>query len=210
LLASSPVSGQEPASAPAPVHSVMRRLLIVLSLCAVLLAPAAAHAQSGVNKLLIDACRDEHVDGHYTQAQFKKALEQLPADSDEYTACRQVIEDARLAQLANRGGSGGGGGGAGGGSAGTSTGSAPVAPGADPLASASPSERKALKAAGSGEPVSVGGRLVKPGALGIGGLSGSGRDVPAPLVVVVVLMAAGALGGGGRWLWKGVLARRFS
>src|SRR6476659_3873418 len=85
---------------------VMRRLLTLLALCVALLAPAVAHAASGADKLLIDACRDEHVDGHYTQAQFKKALEELPADSDEYTACRQVIEDARLAQLANRGGGG--------------------------------------------------------------------------------------------------------
>jgi hypothetical protein len=202
----------------------MPRLLTALVLAGMLLVPAAAHAAGGAQKLLVDACRDEHVDGHYTQAQFKKALEQLPADSDEYTACRQVIEDARLAALADRGsggggsaGSGGGGGGgsaAGGGGSGAGAGAGAagtsVAPGADPLATASPSVRKALKAAGTGRPVSVGGQLVKPGALGIGGLSGSGRDVPAPLVVVVVLMAAGALGGGGRWLWKGVLARRFS
>ena len=120
----------------------MRRLLLTaLVLAGLLLVPAAAHARNRVDQLLIDACRDEHVDGHYTQREFKKALEQLPADSDEYTACRQVIEDARLAALSNgSGGSGSGGGGGGGGSAGggaVPVGGAttpPVIPGADPLA----------------------------------------------------------------------------
>jgi len=187
----------------------MRRLLTLLAFCVALLAPAVAHAASGADKLLIDACRDEHVDGHYTQAQFKKALEELPADSDEYTACRQVIEDARLAQLANRGGGGTGGGtGDGGGvSGGGAPAAAPSTASADPLASASAADRKALKTAANGQPVRVGGHLVTPGATGVGRLAGSGQ-VPAPLVVVIALLGAVGLGLGGRWLVNGVLARR--
>jgi hypothetical protein len=196
----------------------MRRLLTMLAILC-LAVPAAARADGSVTTLLRDACNDEHVDGHYTQAQYKKALEQLPTDSDEYTACRDVIERARLAALSGRNkhsgggggsstGSGSSGGSSGGGSSGSSgtSGSAP----ADPLASASPKQRKALtQVARSAKPVDIGGKLVRPGALGLGTLSGSGHGVPTPLVALIGLLAASALGAAGWWLWSRVLARRF-
>jgi hypothetical protein len=202
----------------------MRRLLTTLVTLVCLLAPAVAHADSGVTKLLRDACNDEHVDGHYTQAQYRKALDQLATDSDEYTDCRNVLERARLAALgagknngsgkSGGGGSGttGGGGGStgssgGGGSSGSSGSSAP----ADPLASATDKQKQALARAGEGsaKPVDIGGKLVQPGALGLGTLAGSGHDVPTPLIALIALLAATALGAGGWWLWRSVLARRF-
>jgi hypothetical protein len=201
----------------------MRRLLTaLLILC--LAAPATAGAQGGVTKLLRDACGDEHIDGTYTQAEYKKALDALAADSDEYTACRDVLQRGRLAALGagkrrsgNSGGggapSGGGGTSGGSGSAGHGSSGAPSAApasNADPLASATPEQRKALAQVGkSTKPVDVGGQLVQPGALGLGQLSSSGRDVPTPLIAIIGLLAAAALGVGGWWLWSRVLARRF-
>jgi cobalamin biosynthesis Mg chelatase CobN len=198
----------------------MRRLLTALAI-ACLAAPAAANADSGVNKLLTDACKDEHIDGHYTQAQYKKALEQLPTDADEYTACRDVLQRGRLAALgsgkknntsnSNNGnaGSGGGGGTTGGGGGSTGSSGASGAPAADPVASATPAQKKALAQAGqTAKAVNVGGKLVQPGELGIGAISGSGHSVPTPLAALMVLLAAGALGGGGWWLWRRVLPRR--
>jgi cobalamin biosynthesis Mg chelatase CobN len=196
----------------------MRRLLTALAI-ACLAAPAAASADSGVNKLLTDACKDEHIDGHYTQAQYKKALEQLPTDADEYTACRDVLQRGRLAALgsgkksnannANNGTAGGGGGTTGGGGSTGSSGSS-GAPAADPVANATPAQKKAIAQAGqTAKAVNVGGKLVQPGELGIGAISGSGHSVPTPLAALMVLLAAGALGGGGWWLWRRVLARRF-
>ena len=198
----------------------MRRLLTAL-IIACLAAPAAAAADSGATKLVIDACRDEHIDGTYTQAQYKKALEQIPSDSDEYTGCREVLQRGRLAALGagkRRGGgggstgtgagTGGGSGSSGGGSSGSST-PAPAA-NADPLASATPEQRKALAQVGkSTKPVDVGGQLVQPGALGLGQMSSAGRDVPTPMIALICLLAATALGVGGWWLWSRVLARRF-
>jgi hypothetical protein len=199
----------------------MRRLLTALAI-ACLAAPAAASADSGVNKLLTDACKDEHIDGHYTQAQYKKALEELPTDADEYTACRDVLQRGRLAALgsgkkSNGGGggssgAGGGGGTTGGGGSTGSTGSSASsgAPNPDPIASATPAQKKALAQAGqSAKPVNIGGKLVQPGELGLGAIAGSGHSVPTPLAALMVLLAAGALGGGGWWLWRSVLARRF-
>ena len=221
------------ADAPARRDRAMRRLLTALAI-ACLAAPAAASADSGVNKLLTDACKDEHIDGHYTQAQYKKALEQLPTDADEYTACRDVLQRGRLAALgsgkksnannannasnANNGNGGGGGGTTGGGGGGTTTGGggstgssgSSGAPPADPVANATPAQKKAIAQAGqTAKAVNVGGKLVQPGELGIGAISGSGHSVPTPLAALMVLLAAGALGGGGWWLWRRVLARRF-
>ena len=198
----------------------MRRLLTAL-IIACLAAPAAAAADSGATKLVIDACRDEHIDGTYTQAQYKKALEQIPSDSDEYTACRDVLERGRLAALGNKHKSGGGGGGnaagggtgssggSGGGSSSGTSGASP-APAADPLATATPAQKKALAKAGqSAQPVDIGGKLVKPGDLGVGALAGSGHSIPTTLTALIALLAASALAGGGWWLWSRVLARRF-
>jgi hypothetical protein len=220
LLALGTQPGRDLATAPARCRRAMRRLMTTLAILC-LVAPAAAHADGSVTTLLRDACNDEHVDGHYTQAQYKKALDQLAADSDEYTACRDVIERARLAALSGSNKHSGGGGGStgatgggssggssGGGSSGTSgtSGNAP----ADPLASASPKQRKALAQVGkNAKPVDIGGKLVQPGALGLGTLSGSGHGVPTPLVALIALLAASALGAGGWWLWSRVLARRF-
>jgi hypothetical protein len=213
----------------------MRRLLLTALTILCLVAPAAAGADSGVNKLLRDACRDEHIDGTYTQAQYKEALDQLPTDSDEYTGCREVLQRGRLAALGARkrrssatgaatgGGSSGSSGSSGAtGSAGSSGSGAAGsggdsgssgssgAPKADPLASATPKQRKALAQAGkTAKAVDVGGQLVQPSALGLGDLSASGRDVPTPLIALVCLLAVSALGVGGWWLWSRVLARRF-
>ena len=197
----------------------MRRLLTALTILC-LAVPATASAEGGVTKLLRDACGDEHINGTYTQAEYKKALDQLPTDSDEYTGCREVLQRGRLAALgagkhksSGGGGSagagtGGGAGSSGGGSAGSS--GASPAPTADPLATATPRQKKALaQAAQSAKPVDVGGELVQPGTLGLGQLSGSGRDIPTPLIALICLLAATALGAGGWWLWSRVLTRRF-
>jgi len=201
----------------------MRRLLTAIAI-GCLIAPAAAHADSSVDKLLADACNDEHIDGHYTQAQYKKALDAIPSDADQYTDCRDVLERGRLAALSSgKKGNGGGGGttgtgtgtGAGGGSTSPGAGStgssgSPPAPNADPVATATPAQKKAIAQAGSSaKPVNVGGKLVQPGELGVGAISGTGHSVPTSLAALMVLLAAGALGGGGWFLWRRVLSRRF-
>jgi hypothetical protein len=208
LLASAKHAGRDPATAPARRDRAMRRLPTAILLIALLLVPSVAHAsQSNVRKLLIDACRDEKVDGRYTQEEYKQALQQLPADSDEYTACRQVIEAARLAALnaghGSRGGGTGGGGAVGGGSG------TPTPPGADPLAAASPAQRKAIaKARTTATPVEIAGEPVKPGSLGLGGLSGSGRALPTNLIALLAVLGAAILAAAAWWLRSLVLARR--
>src|SRR3954451_8901520 len=112
----------------------MRRLLTATFLLLLLLPAAHALAADTPSDLLVDACRDEKVDGTYSQRTYRRALDQLPADSDQYTACRDVINRARLAALdRNRSTNSGGGGstgssGGGGGSTGSGGGNSTPAP----------------------------------------------------------------------------------
>ena len=225
LLALGTQPGRGNATAPARCARAMRRLLTALTILC-LAVPATAGADGGVTKLLRDACRDEHIDGTYTQAEYKKALDQLPTDSDEYTGCREVLQRGRLAALGagkhkscgrrrvhrhgrrNRGRLGllgllgrrvlG------------HVGLLARAPAPTRWPPPRPQQKKALaQAAQSAKPVNVGGELVQPGALGLGELSGAGRGVPTPLIALICLLAATALGAGGWWLWSRVLTRRF-
>jgi hypothetical protein len=202
----------------------MRRLLTALIILC-LAAPATAGAEGGVTKLLRDACGDEHIDGTYTQAEYKKALDALAADSDEYTACREVLQRGRLAALgagkrrppttaavappARRGRrDAGGSGSAGHGSSGSP--SAAPASNADPLASATPEQRKALAQVGKSDQAGRRGRPARA-ARGPGPRPAVelGPRRAHPLIAIIGLLAAAALGVGGWWLWSRVLARRF-
>jgi hypothetical protein len=188
----------------------MLRTLTTLALLACLLMPGVSRADGGT-KLLIDACRDEKVDGKYTQKDYSEALGELSTDADQYSACRAVIERARLAALAGGGKGGSGGSGTGGGAGGGAAGSAAAALSAtDPLASATPAQRKAVTAAAhaGAKPVNLGGSLVTPGAVGVGRLA-DGHQVPVSLIVLLAALGLAALGGGGKLLWSRVLAGRF-
>jgi hypothetical protein len=208
---------------------LMRRLLTATLLLLLLLPAGHALAGDNPSDLLIDACRDEHVDGTYSQSTYRKALRQLPADSDQYTACRDVINRARLAALDNRGkGGGGSSSNSGGGSSGSSssgrggstggggaTGSGATGGGdrgatqqsAAPAAP-TPSELKAVRdaAAAGAAPVRIGDRLLRPGA--VGSLSSGGRDLPTPLLGLLAALAVCALAFAGVAGWNRVLARR--
>jgi hypothetical protein len=206
----------------------MRRLLTATILLLLLLPAGRALAADNPSDLLVDACRDEKVDGTYSQRTYRRALDQLPADSDQYTACRDVINRARLAALDRRqasngssgGGSNTGGGGSSGGGSSTgggsgSSGTAPPTPSCTgckgsgtALDTATPAERKGVKdAATSGSrPVRIGSRLLTPGA--VGSLSSDSNRLPTPLILLLAALAAFALAIAGAAGWNRVLARR--
>lgn len=184
----------------------MRRALTALVVLMLLVPAPAALARDRSDELLDDACRDEQVDGTYSQSDYRKALDKIPADADEYTGCRDVIRRARLAAAsrqhddAQRGPASNGSSGANG-----SSGSGPPAgsPGSDPLQEATPTERKAVEEATKvAKPVDLGGAVVRPG------LASADASLPAPLLVALGLLAAAALAGGGWVLYTRVLARR--
>jgi hypothetical protein len=169
----------------------MRRLLLPVIALACCLA-AAAPAPAAAPGRLYDDCQDNgRIDGSFSQRDFRRALQQLPSDLDEYTDCRDVIRRAQLAAAA--GGSGRDDQGAGGSPA---PGGGPPA-GQDPLGAASAAERGAFDAArrAGGRPLELGGAVVRPGARGLGDLGGDGHALPTPLIVLLALIAAGVLAG---------------
>ena len=188
-----------------------------------LLLPAAhALAADNASDLLVDACRDEKVDGTYSQRTYKRALSQLPADSDQYTACRDVINRARLAALdrsRSNGSSGGGTANGGGGTTGSGGGTGSAGGKAPPacngctgsgtaLDAATPTERKGVQDAttSGSKPVRIGGQLLTPGA--VGSLSSDSNRLPTPLIVLLAALGACALAVAGVTGWNRVLARR--
>jgi hypothetical protein len=176
----------------------MRRLLITAVL-GCLLVPAAAWASG--DAVIKDCTDDGVIQGHYSQQDYKDALNNLPTDVDEYTDCRDVI---KRAQLGGTGGSGGPGAPGGGGTAGGTP------AGGDPLANATPAERAALaraQAGGANGPVNIGGKLVQPGKLGFGGL-GSPTTLPNSLIAVLVALGIAALAAGATYVRNRVIARR--
>jgi len=206
----------------------MRRLLTATLLLLLLLPAAHAFAGDNPSDLLVDACRDEKVDGTYSQKTYRRALDQLPADSDQYTACRDVINRARLAALerksTNNPGGGGGGqsssGGGGGSSSGGGGGSSstrtvtqtPQCNGCKgsgtALDTATPTEQQGVKDATSSgaKPVRIGGQLLTPGA--VGSLSSDSNQLPMPLIVLLAALGACALALAGVAGWNRVVARR--
>ena len=189
----------------------MRRLLTATLLLLLLLPAAHAFAGDNPSDLLVDACRDEKVDGTYSQKTYRRALDQLPADSDQYTACRDVINRARLAALNSRrssSGNGGGGGNSGAGSgASRSSGSGGATKNAAP-APPTPAEQQAVRKAitTGANPVNVGGQLVQPGA--VGALASDDRRLPTSLLALLIALAVCALAAAGAFGWHRVLAGR--
>jgi hypothetical protein len=198
----------------------MRRLLLPFTLLMLLCAPAGtALAADRPRDLLIDACRDERVDGTYSQRTYRRALDQLPADSDQYTGCRDVINRARLAALSDResraggnadgggssgstgtSGSSGGGSNRGGGGGGSDRSATPAAP--------TDEEQRAVENAtrAGAAPVRVGGELLQPGA--VRQVPDDGRDLPTPLILLLAVLAACTLAAAGAATWSRVNARR--
>lgn len=185
----------------------MRRALTALTVLALLVPAPAASAADRSDALLIDACQDEKVNGRYSQQDYRKALNKIPADTDEYTGCRDVIRRAKLAAVSGSQEAGSSGGGSSNGGSGEGVGPSgspePTATGTDPLEGASPKERKAVEAASKvARPVRIGDGLVRPG------LVSAETNVPTPLLLVLALLAAGGLGAGGWVLYTRVRTHR--
>jgi hypothetical protein len=186
----------------------MRRTIFMALLAAVLVAlvPSAAHAQS-TTEILRDCADDDVLQGDYSVSAMRKARNDIPAELDEYSACRDVLSRAIAAKTAatkdnnpsgNSGGTGGGGGGTGGSGDGgftpptTSAPPASTPSGRDPGIQVGPSTTEdwnAVHTAASQptEAVKVNGRPVTPAA------SVGRNGLPGTLVAALVLLVAAAL-----------------
>src|SRR5215210_7102610 len=70
----------------------MPRLLLVLLLALLVAAPAAS---AGTRQDIISDCYDDgRLNGNYTASQIRDARNNLPADVDQYSDCRDVLARA--------------------------------------------------------------------------------------------------------------------
>ena len=166
---------------PASVFRMLRLALACLVLGLIVAVPAANAAST--TQILRDCADDGVLQGDYSPSELRKARQNIPTDTDEYTDCRDVLARAAAAGVASKGGSGGGAGGSGG---------AGDLPPADPD---TPEGRQIVGQAGSKPPpgpMNIGGRAVVPGRASLSS-DGVRNDLPPGLLAALILIGAGAL-----------------
>ena len=180
---------------PASVISMLRLALACLVLGLIVAVPAANAAST--TQILRDCADDGVLQGDYKPAELRKARQNIPTDTDEYTDCRDVLARAAAAGVA---GSGSGSGGTGG--AGSSEN--------QPLENPNTPEGKAAigKAAGEGapDPIRLGERSVIPGTAGLS-TDAVRNELPTPLIIVLALLGAAALATLSPFVRRNVIAR---
>jgi hypothetical protein len=180
----------------------MSRLLLVMVLTLLVAAPAAMAGTRG--DIIRDCENDGRLDGNYTPSEIRDARNNLPADVDQYSNCRDVLNRA-LGGTGDKqvgGGSGGGGPLGGGESEGPS----------EPLTPNGPEEQAALDkavVAGGDSPVQVGDSTVVPGAAGLAA-DAARNTIPAPLLAVLILLGLAAIAAAVPYVRRRVLARRLA
>ena len=172
----------------------MPRLLLVMVLTLLVAAPAA-HAGTR-SDIIADCFDDGKLDGNYTASQIRDARNNLPADVDQYSDCRDVLARALGGSGTKR---------SGGGNRGAESGGS-----AEPLKPNGADEQRALDdaAKGGNRPVQVGEGTIVPGASGFA--AGAARnDLPVTVLVTLILLGAAAVAAAvpyvrrrvfGRWL----------
>jgi hypothetical protein len=167
---------------------MLRKALVVGCLLLGLAAPAALGAST--TQILRDCADDGVLQGTYTPSELRKARQHIPADTDQYTDCRDVIARAAARSVRDRDrGDSGGAGGAGGGGSGKSRSDsgAPIIPSND-------ADQKDLDDAYKRgfEPQRVGELDITPGSAGLSATAAR-HDLPTSLIVVLALLGVTAL-----------------
>jgi hypothetical protein len=154
-----------------------------LGALAALALPAPALASP--DQVISDCVRDGKLDRSYSNSELRRAKNNLPADIDEYSDCRDVIA------AAIKGGSDKG---LGAGSPGIGA----TDPAGEAAAQAQDQAELAALASGKGPKpsVDVGGTNLAPDSSGFFNLGGAANDVPLPLLLALILLSLFALASG--------------
>ena len=189
----------------------MRRTILLALFAALLLVPTTtAHAQ-GREDILRDCADDGILQESYSASKMRDARNNIPAELEEYSDCRDVLSrgiSAKTSASNNGGGSNDNSGGSTGGTTnsdsggtggGTSEPSATATPGSAPqrtgkdvgvqVGPSTPEDWKAIDGAieKGGEAVPINGRPISPAA------SVGRNGMPGTVVVVLALLAAAAI-----------------
>ena len=186
---------------PASVLSMLRLALACLVLGLFAVVPTAANAAS-TTQILRDCADDGVLQGDYSPAELRKARQNIPTDTDEYTDCRDVLARALAAGIASKGSGGAGGSGAAGGAGGSFGSGALESPN-------SPDAQAAIQEAarkGAPDPIRLGDRAVVPGTAGLSA-NAVRNTLPTPLIVLLALLGAAALATTMPFVRRRVIAR---
>ncbi len=157
-----------------------RRLALLATLLTTTLSTALP-AGADVGETIIQRCTHGQSLSGFSQAAYRKALQELPTEVAEYSHCDALI---RRAQLAAAGLPGAGGGGSTGGGAGTSAAGTPL----------TATQRSTLKrSTGAGAaPVQVGNQTIHPGVVPVD-IASAFSTLPTPLLAILAFLLACAL-----------------
>ena len=164
-----------------------RRLMLPVMLLALLSLVPAARADVGAT--IIERCTHGQFLSGFSQQDYRRALQELPAEVEEYSDCANLI---RRAQLAAAGGG-------------------PSAGGEGAPLALSPVERAALRrvpSTGSGA-VQVGGQLIRPGIVHAN-VASALSSLPSPLLAILAFLLACGLVLAGSSIRNRVRAHRSS
>jgi hypothetical protein len=158
------------------------KYLFLVGVLAALALPAPAFASA--NEVIRDCVKDGKLDGHYSNAELRRAKNHLPSDVDEYSDCRDVIASA-IKGGSDVSGSGGSG----------SPGIAATDPAGEAAAQATDQSDLAAIANSDKAPqdLEVGGNKVAPDDSGYFNLGGAANQVPLPLLIALCLLCVVAL-----------------
>jgi hypothetical protein len=146
------------------------RILLALAL-AMFTISGVAHADVGT-KIIERCARGESISG-FSQQAYRKALQEIPTEVEEYSDCGELIHKAQL-------------------DAASGVGAAPPAPtlSSSEAIPTTPAEQHAIaQAHKTGEPVQVGDQIIHPGVVHAN-IASAISALPTPLLAVLVLLLA--------------------
>jgi hypothetical protein len=163
--------------------SRIARQLLFLGALFVLALPTPAFASA--DQVIRDCAEDGKLDRNYSNAELRRARNNLPSDLDEYSDCRDVIASA-IKGGSDLGGNSG------------SPGVGGTDPAGEAAARASDAAELGALAQGGGESpkLDVGGANIEPDDSGFFNLNGAANEVPLPLLLALLLLCALAVASG--------------
>jgi tellurite resistance protein len=168
------------------------RLAVAALAAALLCACLTSVARADAGEKIIERCTHGQSLSGFSQQDYRRALQELPTEVEEYSDCGNLIRRAQLAAAGGHGGANGGG--------------EALLRTATPL---QPKEQSALKALPKTGSLArrIGGTLVRPGVVHAN-VASAFSSLPASLLAVLAFLLACALALIGRSVGRMVRARR--
>jgi hypothetical protein len=146
------------------------RILLAAVLALAMLLSIASAARADVGATIIERCTHGQSLSGFSEQDYRKALQELPTEVEEYSDCADLIRRAELAAAGGRGAAGG------------------AALTATPL---TPAERTALSRAPTvgSAPLQVGNQIVHPGVVHVD-IASALNSLPTPLLATLAFLLA--------------------